>query len=109
MQRLRRVFAETLGELAAADPAVVAITAAMPTGTGLIGFARRHPDRCFDVGIAEDHGFTKPRKASKRVEFSRPFSGSVFFQLKTDPSPTKLMNGCPRTSPSSLSLNSTPK
>ena len=34
---------------------IAAITAAMPTGTGLIGFAKRHPDRFFDVGIAEEH------------------------------------------------------
>lgn len=34
---------------------IAAITAAMPTGTGLVGFAKRHPDRFFDVGIAEEH------------------------------------------------------
>ncbi|HIJ94710.1 MAG TPA: 1-deoxy-D-xylulose-5-phosphate synthase [Desulfuromonadales bacterium] len=52
------VFGETLVELAEADPKIVAITAAMPDGTGLNLFAKRFPDRFFDVGIAEQHGMT---------------------------------------------------
>jgi len=52
------VFAETLADLAEADDRIVAITAAMPGGTGLSRFARRHPERCFDVGIAEQHAVT---------------------------------------------------
>ncbi|MDQ6997442.1 MAG: 1-deoxy-D-xylulose-5-phosphate synthase [Mariprofundus sp.] len=52
------VFAETLADLADADDRIVAITAAMPGGTGLTRFARRHPERCFDVGIAEQHAVT---------------------------------------------------
>jgi len=52
------VFAETLADLADADERIVAITAAMPGGTGLSRFARRHPERCFDVGIAEQHAVT---------------------------------------------------
>ncbi len=53
-----KVFAEALIAEADADPRVVAITAAMPSGTGLDRFAKRFPDRCFDVGIAEQHAVT---------------------------------------------------
>ncbi len=49
------VFANTLANLAAKDPRIVAITAAMPNGTGLDLFRARHPKRYFDVGIAEEH------------------------------------------------------
>ncbi|MBR0081350.1 MAG: 1-deoxy-D-xylulose-5-phosphate synthase [Clostridia bacterium] len=52
------VFGQTLEELAAADERIVAITAAMPTGTGLSEFAEAFPDRFFDVGIAEEHAVT---------------------------------------------------
>jgi 1-deoxy-D-xylulose-5-phosphate synthase len=52
------VFAETLIELATRDPKIVAITAAMPDGTGLDKFGKAHPDRTFDVGIAEEHAVT---------------------------------------------------
>jgi 1-deoxy-D-xylulose-5-phosphate synthase len=52
------VFGETLCELAHADPRVVAITAAMPHGTGLDRFAQRFPGRFYDVGIAEQHAVT---------------------------------------------------
>ena len=51
-------FADALSRLADADPRVVAITAAMPDGTGLDRFAKRHPDRMYDVGIAEQHAVT---------------------------------------------------
>lgn len=50
------VFGRTLVELASQDPKVVAITAAMPDGTGLNFFSEAFPDRFFDVGIAEQHG-----------------------------------------------------
>jgi 1-deoxy-D-xylulose-5-phosphate synthase len=53
-----QVFADTLADLADDDARIVAITAAMPGGTGLARFARRHPERCFDVGIAEQHAVT---------------------------------------------------
>ncbi|EAU55305.1 1-deoxy-D-xylulose-5-phosphate synthase [Mariprofundus ferrooxydans] len=53
-----QVFADMLADMADADDRVVAITAAMPGGTGLTRFAARHPDRCFDVGIAEQHAVT---------------------------------------------------
>jgi len=53
-----QVFADTLADLADHDERIVAITAAMPGGTGLSRFAKRHPDRCFDVGIAEQHAVT---------------------------------------------------
>ena len=52
------VFADTLADMADEDARIVAITAAMPGGTGLARFAKRHPDRCFDVGIAEQHAVT---------------------------------------------------
>ncbi|MEW6595130.1 MAG: 1-deoxy-D-xylulose-5-phosphate synthase [Thermodesulfobacteriota bacterium] len=53
-----KVFGDTLIELAEQDPRIAAITAAMPAGTGLTGFAQRFPDRFFDVGIAEQHAVT---------------------------------------------------
>ncbi len=53
-----RVFGDTLMELAEEDERIVAITAAMPSGTGLTEFARRFPKRFFDVGIAEQHAAT---------------------------------------------------
>ncbi|MEP3846819.1 MAG: 1-deoxy-D-xylulose-5-phosphate synthase [Paracoccaceae bacterium] len=52
------VFADYLLKEAAKDDKVCAITAAMPDGTGLNLFAERYPSRCFDVGIAEQHGVT---------------------------------------------------
>ena len=52
------VFGDTMIELAEQDPKVLAITAAMPDGTGLTRFAERFPKRFFDVGIAEQHGMT---------------------------------------------------
>ncbi len=53
-----KVFGDTLVELASQDPRIVAITAAMPDGTGLTQFAETFPDRFFDVGIAEAHAVT---------------------------------------------------
>ncbi|WP_300033335.1 1-deoxy-D-xylulose-5-phosphate synthase [uncultured Roseobacter sp.] len=53
-----KVFAESLLQEAAADDKICAVTAAMPDGTGLNLFAERYPSRCFDVGIAEQHGVT---------------------------------------------------
>ena len=44
--------------LAKENERIVAVTAAMPEGTGLAEFAQKYPDRCFDVGIAEQHGVT---------------------------------------------------
>ncbi len=49
------LFGETLMQLAAEDPKIIAITAAMPDGTGLNQFSQRFPERFFDVGIAEQH------------------------------------------------------
>jgi 1-deoxy-D-xylulose-5-phosphate synthase len=53
-----KAFGDALVELAAEDPRIVAITAAMPDGTGLAKFADAYPDRFFDVGIAEGHAVT---------------------------------------------------
>lgn len=52
------VFGAALCRLAAEDDRIAAITAAMPDGTGLSGFAKEFPERFFDVGIAEQHGVT---------------------------------------------------
>lgn len=52
------VFGRSLTDLAERDPKIVAITAAMPEGTGLVCFQERFPDRFFDVGIAEQHAVT---------------------------------------------------
>lgn len=53
-----KVFAQSLIKAAEKDDKIVAVTAAMPDGTGLNLFAERFPSRCFDVGIAEQHGVT---------------------------------------------------
>ena len=53
-----KVFANALIDEASRDDKVCAVTAAMPDGTGLNLFAERYPSRCFDVGIAEQHGVT---------------------------------------------------
>lgn len=53
-----QIFGQTLVRLGKDDPKIVAITAAMPDGTGLDAFAAAYPDRFFDVGIAEGHAIT---------------------------------------------------
>ncbi len=53
-----KVFGERLSVLSDSDNKIMAITAAMPSGTGLDGFAQKHPDKFFDVGIAEQHAVT---------------------------------------------------
>ncbi len=53
-----RIFGDELTRLAGEDDKICAVTAAMPDGTGLNLFAERYPSRCFDVGIAEQHGVT---------------------------------------------------
>ncbi len=79
-----RVFADALIAEAAVDPRIVAVTAAMPTGTGLDRFASRFPDRCFDVGIAEQHAVTFA--AGMATEGLRPFCAiySTFLQRAYD-------------------------
>ncbi len=57
-QSFTSVFGRVLSEMAGADESIVAITAAMPDGTGLAPFARQYPLRFFDVGIAEQHAVT---------------------------------------------------
>jgi 1-deoxy-D-xylulose-5-phosphate synthase len=52
------IFGETMVQLASEDPKIIAITAAMPDGTGLNQFSQRFPERFFDVGIAEQHAMT---------------------------------------------------
>ncbi len=58
LPRYQKVFGKGLIELADADPRVIAITAAMPDGTSTDMFSEAHPDRYFDVGIAEGHAVT---------------------------------------------------
>src|SRR5256712_14168280 len=53
-----KVFGEALSRLASENDRIVAITAAMADGTGLVKFGERHPTRFFDVGIAEAYGVT---------------------------------------------------
>lgn len=53
-----QVFGDTLVKLAEKDPRIIAITAAMASGTGLCPFSERFPDRFYDVGIAEGHALT---------------------------------------------------
>ncbi len=79
-----RVFADALIAEAEADSRVVAITAAMPSGTGLDRFAKRFPDRTFDVGIAEQHAVTFA--AGMASEGMKPFCAiySTFLQRAYD-------------------------
>jgi len=78
------VFAKALIAEAAADERVVAITAAMPSGTGLDKFAEKFPARCFDVGIAEQHAVTFA--AGLACEGLKPFAAiySTFLQRGYD-------------------------
>jgi 1-deoxy-D-xylulose-5-phosphate synthase len=79
-----KVFANALIEEAKADEKIVAITAAMPSGTGLDRFAEAFPDRTFDVGIAEQHAVTFA--AGLAVEGFKPFAAiySTFLQRAYD-------------------------
>jgi 1-deoxy-D-xylulose-5-phosphate synthase len=79
-----QVFAEALTREAEKDERIVAITAAMPSGTGLDLFARRFPGRCFDVGIAEQHAVTFA--AGLACEGFKPFAAiySTFLQRAYD-------------------------
>jgi 1-deoxy-D-xylulose-5-phosphate synthase len=79
-----KVFGETLTKLAHADPKIVAITAAMPSGTGVDIFAKAHPKRAFDVGIAEQHAVTFA--AGLAADGYRPFAAiySTFLQRGYD-------------------------
>lgn len=79
-----KAFCEIAMALAEKDPRVVAITAAMPAGTGLVPFQQKYPDRFFDVGIAEQHavGFA----AGMAREGMRPIAAiySTFLQRALD-------------------------
>ena len=79
-----KVFGETLIQIAEQDPRVVAISAAMPAGTGLSEFSLRFPDRFFDVGIAEQHAVTYA--AGMATEGLLPVVAiySTFFQRALD-------------------------
>lgn len=79
-----KVFADALIAEAERDPNIVAITAAMPSGTGLDRFAKKFPDRTFDVGIAEQHGVTFA--AGLACEGMKPFCAiySTFLQRAYD-------------------------
>ena len=79
-----KVFADALIAAADKDPNIVAITAAMPSGTGLDRFAKKFPDRTFDVGIAEQHAVTFA--AGMATEGLKPFCAiySTFLQRGYD-------------------------
>ncbi|MDX2209203.1 MAG: 1-deoxy-D-xylulose-5-phosphate synthase [Sphingopyxis sp.] len=80
----QNVFGDALADLADSDARIVAITAAMPSGTGVDRFAKRHPDRAFDVGIAEQHAVTFA--AGLAAQGMRPFCAiySTFLQRAYD-------------------------
>ncbi len=80
----QNVFGETLAKLAQTDPRICAITAAMPSGTGVDKFAAAHPTRAFDVGIAEQHAVTFA--AGLAAQGMRPFCAiySTFLQRAYD-------------------------
>jgi 1-deoxy-D-xylulose-5-phosphate synthase len=80
----QNVFGQTLAKLAEDDDRICAITAAMPSGTGVDKFAAAHPDRAFDVGIAEQHGVTFA--AGLAAQGMRPFVAiySTFLQRAYD-------------------------
>ncbi|MBW2108253.1 MAG: 1-deoxy-D-xylulose-5-phosphate synthase [Deltaproteobacteria bacterium] len=79
-----QVFGETLTQMARQDDRIVAVTAAMPEGTGLATFGQRYPDRFFDVGIAEQHAVTF--SAGMATEGFRPVVAiySTFLQRAYD-------------------------
>jgi len=79
-----KVFAQELVKHAERDPKIVAITAAMPSGTGLDVFGKRFPDRTFDVGIAEQHAVTFA--AGLAADGMKPFAAiySTFLQRGYD-------------------------
>lgn len=80
----QNVFGDTLAKLAETDKRICAITAAMPSGTGVDRFAKAHPERAFDVGIAEQHGVTFA--AGLAAQGMRPFAAiySTFLQRAYD-------------------------
>ncbi len=80
----QNVFGHTLSKLAETDNRICAITAAMPSGTGLDRFAKEHGDRFFDVGIAEQHAVTFA--AGLAAQGMRPFCAiySTFLQRAYD-------------------------
>jgi 1-deoxy-D-xylulose-5-phosphate synthase len=80
----QNVFGDTLAKLAETDERICAITAAMPSGTGVDRFAKAHPDRAFDVGIAEQHAVTFA--AGLAAQGMRPFCAiySTFLQRAFD-------------------------
>jgi 1-deoxy-D-xylulose-5-phosphate synthase len=80
----QKVFAQSLIAEAEVDDRIVAINAAMPSGTSLDMFAKRFPDRCFDVGIAEQHAVTFA--AGMATEGLKPFCAiySTFLQRGYD-------------------------
>jgi len=80
----QNVFGDALSKLAESDDSICAITAAMPSGTGVDRFAKAHPDRSFDVGIAEQHAVTFA--AGLAAQGMRPFCAiySTFLQRAFD-------------------------
>ncbi len=80
----QNVFGDALAKIAESDLRICAITAAMPSGTGVDRFAKAHPERAFDVGIAEQHAVTFA--AGLAAQGMRPFCAiySTFLQRAYD-------------------------
>ena len=79
-----KIFGTRLSELAKTDNKIIAVTAAMPAGTGLDAFATQHPEKIFDVGIAEQHAVTFA--AGLATEGLKPYAAiySTFLQRAYD-------------------------
>ena len=85
----QHLLGRKLIELSEKDRRITAVTAAMPTGTGLSAYQERFPKRCFDVGIAEEHGVTMSAgmaKAGMRPYFAvyASFLQRAYDQILTD-------------------------
>ena len=77
-------FGQTLTELADEDPRICAITAAMPGGTGLLGFKKKYPKHTFDVGIAEEHAVSMAGGLAKQGMIPVVALYSTFLQRAYD-------------------------
>lgn len=83
-QTFSDTFGQTMVELAQDDPKLCAITAAMPGGTGLLGFKKQYPDRLYDVGIAEEHAVSMAGGLAKQGAVPVVALYSTFLQRSYD-------------------------